>query len=251
MSGRDKIVCLFDVDGTLTAPMKVIQPDVESFLLNEVKPKCTVGLVGGSDFKKIAYQMGGSDEVLKKYDYVFAENGLVAYRDGKLLGSESIQQHMGEERLQTFINFALGYMSQLKLPVKRGTFIEFRTGLINVCPVGRSCSQEEREQFFEYDKEHRIRENFVKALEEKFPDLGLVYLIGGQISFDVFPKGWDKTYCLNHLEKEAFEEIHFFGDKTEPGGNDHNIYTDPRTIGHAVTSPADTISQLQQLLKQM
>lgn len=42
--------------------LQVIQPDVELFLLNEVKPKCTVGLVGGSDFKKIAYQMGGSDE---------------------------------------------------------------------------------------------------------------------------------------------------------------------------------------------
>ena len=42
--------------------LQVIQPDVESFLLNEVKPKCIVGLVGGSDFKKIAYQMGGSDE---------------------------------------------------------------------------------------------------------------------------------------------------------------------------------------------
>ena len=34
----------------------------------------------------------------------------------------------------------------------RGTFIEFRNGLINVCPVGRSCTQEERIQFNEYDK---------------------------------------------------------------------------------------------------
>jgi hypothetical protein len=42
--------------------LQVIEPDVESFLLNEFKPKCTVGLVGGSDFKKIAYQMGGSEE---------------------------------------------------------------------------------------------------------------------------------------------------------------------------------------------
>ena len=37
---------------------------------------------------------------------------------------------------------------------------------------------------------------------------------GGQISFDVFPNGWDKTYCLRHLKGEAFDEIHFFGDKT-------------------------------------
>lgn len=59
---------------------------------------------------------------------------------------------MGEEKLQEFINFSLRYMSDLKLPVKRGTFIEFRNGLINVCPVGRSCSQAERDQFGEYDK---------------------------------------------------------------------------------------------------
>lgn len=36
--------------------------------------------------------------------------------------------------------------------------------------------------------------------------------LGGQISIDVFPKGWDKRFCLNFLEE--YEEIHFFGDKT-------------------------------------
>jgi len=29
----------------------------------------------------------------------------------------------------------------------------------------------------------------------------------------VFPQGWDKTFCLHFLDK-AFSEIHFFGDKT-------------------------------------
>lgn len=69
-------------------------------------------------------------------------------------------------------------MSKLTLPVKRGTFIEFRTGLINVCPVGRSCSQEEREQFEVYDREHGIRVKFVDALKKEFPTLGLEYCIG-------------------------------------------------------------------------
>jgi len=27
-------------------------------------------------------------------------------------------------------------------------------------------------------------------------------------------QGWDKTYCLNYLPEEEFDEIHFFGDKT-------------------------------------
>ena len=76
----------------------------------------------------------------------------------------------------------------------------------------------------------------------------LFILLGGQISFDVFPKGWDKTYALGFVEKDGFKEIHFFGDKTAPGGNDHEIYEDPRTIGHKVLSPDDTIAQLKTLL---
>lgn len=51
-------------------------------------------------------------------------------------------------------------------------------------------------------------------LQEKFADYGLTFSIGGQISFDIFPNGWDKTFCLRHVADEAFDEIHFFGDKT-------------------------------------
>ena len=53
----------------------------------------------------------------------------------------------------------------------------------------------------------------MSVLREKFEDYGLQLSIGGQISFDVFPKGWDKTYCLGHIEVDNFKEIHFFGDK--------------------------------------
>lgn len=39
---------------------------------------------------------------------------------------------------------------------------------------------------------------------------------GGMISFDVFPEGWDKRYCLNVLDDERFDTIHFFGNETTP-----------------------------------
>jgi phosphomannomutase len=52
------------------------------------------------------------------------------------------------------------------------------------------------------------------VLQEKFVDYGLTYSIGGQISFDIFPHGWDKTYALDRVKNEGFTEIHFFGDKT-------------------------------------
>lgn len=57
------------------------------------------------------------------------------------------------------------------------------------------------------------RKKFVQTLKQKFGHLGLTYSIGGQISFDVFPQGWDKTYCLQYVEND-YDEIHFFGDKT-------------------------------------
>ena len=79
------------------------------------------------------------------------------------------------------------------------------------------------------------------------------FSIGGQISFDVFPTGWDKTFCLQHLEAEKslsgvdFSTIHFFGDKTYKGGNDYEIFEDSRTIGHSVENPEDTLKQLKEL----
>jgi phosphomannomutase len=63
-------------------------------------------------------------------------------------------------------------------------------------------------------QKHKVRAAFVQVLQQEFADYGLTFSIGGQISFDVFPTGWDKTYALGRVEDEKFEEIHFFGDKT-------------------------------------
>ena len=49
--------------------------------------------------------------------------------------------------------------------------------------------------------------------------------------FETLNKGWDKTFCLQYVAEGGHEEIHFFGDKTLPGGNDHEIFEDSRTVG--------------------
>ena len=120
---------------------------------------------------------------------------------------------------------------------------------------------------------------FNRFFQGKFGDI-LTFSIGGQISFDVFPTGWDKTYSLKFLEE--FDEVHFFGDKefglqlpqftdyltaralirpfdyfrrkdikpklkTYKGGNDYEIFESERTIGHTVTSWKDTMEQCTKL----
>jgi phosphomannomutase len=134
--------------------------------------------------------------VTSLFDFCFAENGLTAYRLGKPLTGNSFIEWIGEEKYQKLVNFILKYIANLEIPKKRGTFVEFRNGMINVSPIGRNASVEERIEFEKYvvqgcveglddisnryadgdgryDKEHNIRPPFVEALKKEFPDYGL------------------------------------------------------------------------------
>jgi len=169
-------------------------------------------------------------------------------KDGQLIGKESFHTFLGEDNVKTLVNFILHYIADLDIPCKRGTFIESRAGMINVSPIGRNCSKEERDEYEKYDLANGIRTQFVQVLQNKFAHFNLSYSIGGQISFDVFPQGWDKTYCLRFISESDFDEIHFFGDKTFVGGNDYEIFTHPRVVGHTVTSPEDTMQQCKSII---
>ncbi|PKC70125.1 eukaryotic phosphomannomutase [Rhizophagus irregularis] len=236
-------IVLFDVDGTLTPARRDVTPEVTE-ILKALKKKVVIGFVGGSDISKQLEQLGPN--CINEFDFAFSENGLTAYRSGKQLASQSFIEWIGEEKYTKLVNFILKYIADLDLPKKRGCFVEFRNGMINVSPIGRNCSMKERAEFEAYDKIHNIRTKFVLALKNAFSDYSLTFSIGGQISFDVFPTGWDKTYCLKHIEAEGFKTIHFFGDKTYEGGNDYEIYTHPKVTGHSVNNPGETVKKLKE-----
>ena len=246
MSKDLRKLVLFDVDGTLTLPRQKASDEIINFI-RQLRKKLLVGIVGGSDLVKQKEQMG--DNIINEVDYNFSENGLVAYKNGELIAKQSFAKYIGEDNIKRLVNFILRYIADLDIPIKRGTFIEFRNGMLNVSPIGRNCSKEERNIFEEYDLDpnNQVRKKMVEVLKKEFSDLDLTYSIGGQISFDIFPKGWDKTYCLNFLDKNDFDEIHFFGDKTFEGGNDYEIFIHPRVLGHKTNSPEDTICQCDKL----
>ena len=66
--------------------LQSIKSNVEKFIVETVKQEFDIAVVGGSDLVKIKKQLG--EDICKKYKYVFAENGLIAFRDGKQLPSE-------------------------------------------------------------------------------------------------------------------------------------------------------------------
>jgi len=245
MPKNARVLALFDVDGTLTEPRKVVSPETVAFIA-ALREKIAIGVVGGSDLVKQKEQLGDSPAM---FDWCFAENGLWAAKDGAIIGQTSFKDHLGEDKLKKLINWILRYFSDLDIPVKRGTFVEFRQGMLNVSPIGRNCSREERNEVEKFDLANKVRETMVAKLREEFADYELTYSIGGQISFDVFPQGWDKTFCLKYLPEADFDEIHFFGDKTFVGGNDYEIFEHPRTVGHAIADadPLTTLKKLSEL----
>lgn len=81
-----RILVLFDIDGTLTAPRAEASEEMRHFLLSKLKEKVVVGIVGGSDLVKQQEQMGPN--IVNEVDYSFSENGLVAYKNGVLIGKE-------------------------------------------------------------------------------------------------------------------------------------------------------------------
>ena len=248
---KGKTLLLFDIDGTLTESRKVIKENMVNCLKKAASFKeIDIATVGGSDLPKAQEQLQSAIDLLK---FAFTENGLVYLDEKKELHKvDKISTYLGYDKLKEFVNFCLKYICELDIPIKTGTFVELRTGILNISPIGRNCTQEERDAFVVYNKEHHILEKFRETLVKNFSEkFGLEISIGGQISFDVYPIGWDKRYCLRFLEK-LYDNIIFFGDKGYYGGNDYEIITDDRiTRGVRVKNPEETIEFIEKIIEEV
>ena len=247
---KGKTLLLFDVDGTLTPARQSIKQNVLDCLKKISSfDDIDIATVSGSDLPKAKEQLQSAIDLLK---FVFTEQGLVYLDEKKQLHKVDKFTNFLGDKYKELVNFCLKYIAELDIPVKTGTFIELRTGLLNVSPIGRNCSQEERDAFVVYNKEHKVvekfREEVIKNFAEKF---GLTISIGGQISFDVFPTGWDKSFCLKFVEKK-YDNIIFFGDKGYLGGNDYEIIiSDKITRGIRVKNPDETIEFVDKIIDEI
>ena len=248
---KGKTLLLFDIDGTLTKPREEISKDMIDFLTDVKKnnPNIDLASVGGAEFLQAKYQIGKVTSIFK---LICTENGVSTYDSNlNIYDSKNIKDYLTEEQIQEMINFGLNYIADLKIPIKRGSFIQFRASTINFSPIGRDCSHEDREKFVIFNKEHHVLEKFKEEFDKRFEKkYNVSVVIGGQISFDLFPTGWDKRYCLRFFKD--YDNIIFFGDKTLNGGNDYSIAVcDEITKGIHVDNPNDTIIKVNEILKEI
>jgi len=126
-----------------------------------------------------------------------------------------------------------------------GHHIQNRNSMFNWCPIGRNADHGERKQFVAMDKMYGIRNKFLMDFKRLMFDLKIDNVeikLAGDTSFDIFPKGWDKTYVFNHFPQDEWE-LYFVGDRCYPNGNDYEIYNALSHDGRAfeTSGPEETV----------
>ena len=214
---------LFDVDGTICESGEKIDDNIAKTLLN-LKNRYILGLVSGGGYKKICIQIPNLWDI---FEYVFTENGIISYQNGKIISENNIRDKLGMKTI-THINEVLtNYIAHTdKIRIKTGGFINLRKGLIYFTPIGQNCTKQERSSFVEYDTNNNIRMKIIKDLCTLLPNL--TFCIGGQLGISISPKGWDKCNALDLINLNKYNEIIYMGDRIHPHGNDYAIAMDHR-----------------------
>ena len=256
-----KNVVLFDMDGTITPARQPLE-DKMLKALSDLLTVSEVGIVTGSGFEYVMQQCGSFFNSERDFSQLtlLPCNGTQKYvhREGAWIQESTLnmREHLGEElfRKLMFILSERMYITHLtnasaKLPLM-GHFISYRESLINWCPIGRLASDEDRQRFIEIDQERQIREVNIGVLARSSLAEKVCFAMGGNTSIDIYPRGWDKTYALNHYDNY---EHWFVGDRcTLPTGNDKPLYdkikeTNPN---HAfeVKTTSDTIAIIEDII---
>ena len=201
---------IFDVDGTLTPSRQQMDKDFAVWFSHFCNNN-DVYLVTGSDREKTIEQIG-------LYIYCAAKkvyncSGSDVWKcDTNLRTSDWKLPQEAEEWLREELALS-------KFPLRTGTHIEDRPGMVNFSVVGRGATLGERLLYVEHDEKTDERITIAHLFKQKFPDIEAV--VGGDTGIDIYPVGGDKSQILKDFSDNDF--IYFFGDKCNPGGNDWPI----------------------------
>ena len=202
---------IFDVDGTLTPSRKQIDGKFWAFFL-QFCCRNDVYLVTGSDREKTLEQLGL--DICYRAKRVYNCSGSDAYeRDVNVYRDDWTLPKQVERFLQDELDFS-------QFPIRNGLHIEHRPGGVNFSILGRGKDPSDgRGEYVKWDKERMERQDIADRLRNAFPNLSVA--LGGQTGIDIGPIGSDKSQILRDFSED--DELHFFGDRCEEGGNDHSL----------------------------
>ena len=202
---------IFDVDGTLTPSRQRIDEEFLSFFFRFTFDN-EVYLVTGSDRTKTLEQV--TPELYDNCERVYNCSGSDVYEGDTNVYRSEWELPWDVER------FLLDELDYSQFPIRNGNHIERRPGGVNFSILGRHKDPFlGRKEYMEWNERTNERADIADRLRTNFP--GLSVALGGQTGLDIGPWGSDKSQILRDFSKD--DELHFFGDRMEEGGNDYSL----------------------------
>ena len=106
-----------------------------------------------------------------------------------------------------------------KFPIRTGIHIEERPGLFNFSILGRNSNLLQRSEYVAWDEQTEERKSISKRLSDLFPEFN--FQIAGETGIDITAKGNTKAQIL--ADFSPIDDIWFYGDNIDEGGNDYEI----------------------------
>jgi phosphomannomutase len=226
---------VFDVDGTLTPSRSRIDEEFRLWFVDFIS-KNSVWLVTGSDYDKTLEQLG--PEICENVVTCYNCQGNDVWHRGKRVNTKSFTAPKDLE------NLLLGWLQASLFPLRTGNHIEKRRGMWNFSIVGRNATMDERAEYVKYDELNRERESIAYQINSEFENITAT--VGGETGIDIGRTGGDKRQILEDFNED--DDIRFFGDKMEPGGNDYPLAkANKRGKNYHVKDWRDTYNKLTQM----
>ena len=228
-----KKVLAFDVDQTLNVAKMPI-PDEIAELLVKCLDHYEICPISGQKYEQFLIQIvnrledaGVTPEQLSHL-HLFVAQGTQYYRynvskkDWDQVYNYPLTDEQVAKITETIEKAAkeLGYWEEDKL-AEGDEIIENRLSQVTFSALGQKAGTEAK---YAWDPDHKKREAIVKRCKELAPEFE--YEIGGTTSINAITPGMNKAFGMTHLMEELKvekPEILYFGDMTQPGGNDYPV----------------------------
>ncbi len=224
-----KRILAFDIDQTLNVAKTPINDEIADLLV-KCLDRFEICPISGQKFDQFLIQIvnrlkSPTPEQLSHL-HLFVAQGTQYYRykngDWKQVYNYPLTNEQVTKISQTIERAAreLGFWEEDKL--KPGDeIIENRLSQVTFSALGQHAGTEEK---YAWDPDCKKREKIVARCKELAPEFD--YEIGGTTSINAITPGMNKAFGMKHLLEELGakkEDVLYFGDMTQPGGNDYPI----------------------------
>ncbi|MBQ3261451.1 HAD-IIB family hydrolase [Candidatus Saccharibacteria bacterium] len=238
-----KSVLSFDVDQTLNVAKTPIPDEIADLLIACLRKNLAICPISGQKFDQFLIQIvnrlverGATPSNLKNL-HLFVAQGTQYYkynpsasRDSNKYSEDSWEQvysfPLSSSQVEKITNALktaakeLGFWEEDKLQ-EGDEIIENRLSQVTFSALGQKAGTKAK---YAWDPNCQKREAIVKRAKELTPEFD--YEIGGTTSINAITPGMNKVFGMTHLMEELGVEksdILYFGDMTQPGGNDYPV----------------------------